>query len=692
MSLLAPLFLCGLAAIALPLWLHLRRAPQRWAQPFASTMLLAGAPQPRQLRRHWRHRGLLALRVLLLAALCLAFAQPLWPRRGRPSGAARAPLQLIVLDTSLSMGARGRFERARSQARALIDALASGQRAQLISASDGLAVVTAAGSAPTADRAALRAALAGLAPGSARLDLGVAMAGLDSLLAGRRGDVDVQFISDLQASGLPTRFADLLPGAAPGRSIRVQLHPVAGDAAQPNWAITDVRRTGTDAGAGMGTDVTATVRGFDTPARTLTVSLEVNGRERARERAAVPAGGEASVVFARPLLAVGDNRVQVRLIADAGLAEDALAADDVRSAVIRNTPADPVPLLTAAPSGRAVSYLSTALAAAGVGYLADVQTIGAFDTRALSRYPWVIVDDLGALDGALAAQLTDYVRAGGALFAALGEHSASLDRLPVMGDALSGSAGSDAAPLGVGAIDAGSPLLAGLSGWDALSIAHLLRLSVRSADHVLVAASDGSPLLLERALGRGRVLLWVGDLENAGNDLPVQPLFVGLMAQIARTLSGRGEIPTALPVDASLALDPAGGAGQVIDPAGHALLSLEQTQSRRPLTVRLERTGFYEIYTAAGEALVAVNPDPLESDLAPMTADALARWRAALAIVPSPVAGAGTGADATDAGSASAAAPVRVPLAPLLLVLLGVSVLAESLLGNRALAAPGQPP
>ncbi|HEX4051813.1 MAG TPA: BatA and WFA domain-containing protein [Steroidobacteraceae bacterium] len=676
MTLLAPLFLTGLAAIALPLWLHLRRAPRRAARPFSSAMLLTAVPQPLHLRVHWRERRLLALRVLLLAALCLAFAQPLWPRR--TAGAATgAPLQLIVLDTSLSMGATGRFARAREVARRLIDGLGPGQRAQLVSAGDGLTVLASAGSAPTADRAALQAALAGLRPGNSRLDLGAAMAGLDGVLGERRGDIDVHFISDLQLTGLPARFADLLPPAAPARSIHVLLHPVASAGPQANWAVTALQRTGAD--------VDATVRGFGTVARTLTVALDINGHEAGRSQQPVAADGEAHFRFAHLLLAVGDNRVRARLIDDAGLQGDALAADNERVAVIRNTPADPVPLLAAQPDGRAVSYLSTALAASGAGYVAEVQALQHFDARTLTRYRWVIVDDLGALNAALAGQLADYVRQGGAAFVALGERSGSRDRLPLLGDVPRGSAGSDDAPLAVGAIDANSPLLAGLSGWEAVSIRHLLRLSAQPGDRVLVATSDGTPLLLERAMGRGRVLLYTGDLADAGNDLPVQPLFVGLMTQIARSLSGRGELPAELPVDASLSLGELGAvAGQLIDPAGHTVLSLGQT--RRAPTVKLMQSGFYQIYTAATEALVAVNPDPLESDLAPMSAAALARWRTALA------AGESGAPFAPGVSAAPGTEPMRVPLAPLLLGLLCVTVIAESLLGNHALRKPAPAP
>ena len=690
MTLLAPWFLAGLAAIALPLWLHLRREPLRTARPFSSAMLLSEQRSPLRVRRRWRHRLLLALRVLLLLALCLAFAQPLWPRRNPvASGAA---LQVIVLDTSLSMSAAGRFERAQAEARRLIGALAAKQRALLVTAGDGVAVVESAGSAPSADRAALQAALAGVHAGSARLDFGAAMAGLDNLLSGQRGDIDVHFISDFQSTGLPTRFADLLPRALAERTLHMSLHPVAQGIPQPNWALTDLARAAPGqaasgasedaASAGAAGAIVATVRGFNTPARTLTVALQINGRELGRVRQRVPAAGEAQFVFAHPLLAVGDNRVQARLLPDAQLRGDALAADNQRVASMRNSAAEPVPLLTAAPGGRAVSYLSTALAASGAGYVADVHALREFDARTLPRYRWIIVDDLGSLDDALAARLGEFVRQGGALFAALGEASASRDRLPVTGSALAGSVGSGPMPLSVGAVDSGSPLLAGLSGWETVSIAHLLRVVTQPSDQVLVAASDAAPLLIERALGSGRILLYTGDLANAGNDLPVQPLFVGLMAQIARSLSGRGELPAQLPVAASLTLGQGGApAGQLIDPAGHPVLSLEQTH--RTVTVRLTQTGFYEIYTPATEALVAVNPDPLESDLAPLSPVVLERWRTALAGTHSAVT-APSAADRTGR-AASQLPPERVPLAPLLLGLLALTALVESLLGNRAL-------
>ncbi|HTW75956.1 MAG TPA: VWA domain-containing protein [Steroidobacteraceae bacterium] len=685
MSLLAPLYLLGLAAIALPLWLHRRRVRETRREPFSSAWLLEPQPQPLRARRRWQHLTLLALRLLLLAALCCAFAQPLWRRHGAPAG-THAALQLIVLDTSMSMGADGRLGRARAVARGLIDRLGAGERAQILSAADGLSVVS--GAEPTADATALRAALAGVRVGPGRLDYGAAMAGLDAVLARRRGAVDVHFISDFQASGTPTRFADLMPPASPDRTLSVQLYPVgplaAGEAGEPNWAISAIRRSGND--------IVVSVRGFHTPMRALTVSLEIAGRPAGRLTQTLAADAQAEFRFAQPLLPLGDDRVIARLVA--GIDADALPADNIRWAVIHNAPAEPVPLLTDAADERAVSYLSTALAAADSGYVAQVQPLASFDARTLPRYRWLMIDDLGAVGADLAAQLHAYVAGGGAIFAALGAHAAAVDRLPVIGDAVRGSAGANDAPLSVGQLEAGDPVLAGLSGWEALNLSHLLLLAPQPADRVLVAASNGAPLLLERPIGRGRVLLYTSDLDDDGNDLPVQPLFVGLMAQTARYLSGRGELPAAETVGASLALGRAGGpAGQLIDPAGRTVLSLADTS--RPLTVKLDQTGFYQIYTAAGEALVAVNPDPLESDLTPMSSAMLARWRRALAALQSGGGGASAGAESAGgaaaargaAGPAAAASGsvVRVPLAPLLLLLTALLVLAESLLGTYSL-------
>ncbi|HEX5445854.1 MAG TPA: BatA domain-containing protein, partial [Pirellulales bacterium] len=76
MGWLTPLYLAGLAALSLPLLLHLIRRTPRGRQAFSSLMFLSPSP-PRLTRRsrvdHWL---LLLLRLAAIALLALAFARP----------------------------------------------------------------------------------------------------------------------------------------------------------------------------------------------------------------------------------------------------------------------------------------------------------------------------------------------------------------------------------------------------------------------------------------------------------------------------------------------------------------------------------------------------------------------------------------------------------------------------------------
>src|SRR5207237_9789351 len=86
---------------------------------------LKHAPVEHPHRRHLRGLILLALRVAALLLLALAFARPFFA-----SGAASAStgVTIVALDTSYSMSAPGRFERARQLAK---DAVAGAPAAAL---------------------------------------------------------------------------------------------------------------------------------------------------------------------------------------------------------------------------------------------------------------------------------------------------------------------------------------------------------------------------------------------------------------------------------------------------------------------------------------------------------------------------------------------------------------------------------
>ena len=143
--------------------------------------------------------------------------------------------------------------------------------------------------------------------------------------------------------------------------------------------------------------------------------------------------------------------------------------------------------------------------------------------------------------------------------------------------------------------------------------------------------TDGTPLLLEKQMGEGHLMLLTSGLENLTNDLPLHPVFVAFVDRTARYLSGSERLSGSRLVDSFVALraaaDPAGSVAnvEVIDPDGRRPLSLGA--ARTVESFRLQRAGFYQIRFADGrDAVIGVNPDRRESDLEPMAQDVQQLW------------------------------------------------------------------
>jgi hypothetical protein len=184
--------------------------------------------------------------------------------------------------------------------------------------------------------------------------------------------------------------------------------------------------------------------------------------------------------------------------------------------------------------------------------------------------------------------------------------------------------------------------------------------------------------LVENAVGAGKVMVFASSFDNVWNDLPVQPVFVPFVVELARYLSGAAEDTHQATVDSSLALAKrreGGAAVQIADPAGDRALSLSQSVEQTEVT--LDQVGFYEIQSARGVELVAVNPDPRESNFRPLEADTLALWQAT-----------GRGGEGVQSAGVGAESPIKPPPLKIwrfLLLLLVVVVLVESVIGNQHL-------
>jgi hypothetical protein len=149
------------------------------------------------------------------------------------------------------------------------------------------------------------------------------------------------------------------------------------------------------------------------------------------------------------------------------------------------------------------------------------------------------------------------------------------------------------------------------------------------AARVIVRLGDQTPLLLEKRIGEGRVVLLTSGLDNLTNDFPLHPAFVPFIEQTARYLAGSERQGGARPVDAYLELRNAKEKGQgveVTDPEGKRPLTLGEAASAQ--SFQLTEAGYYQLRLANGrQDEVGVNPDPRESNLDVIPADVLALWQ-----------------------------------------------------------------
>ncbi|HKR00848.1 MAG TPA: BatA and WFA domain-containing protein, partial [Pyrinomonadaceae bacterium] len=219
MTFLSPVALLGLLLVSLPVAIHLLVRRRGVRLDFPSLRFLRETPSFKLYPRSLRQPLLLALRVAAVVLLVLGLARPILTFKSRTPEAVR----FILMDASLSMKTRGRAEAAREQARALINKLASGERAAVIALSSEATVLAEL----TTDKERLLEAVGRYQPkgGAVNYDAGFA-AVLAQLQPEPRVAAEADLISDFQQSGLQTRPEIIYGEAAP---LRLAAYPVGSE-------------------------------------------------------------------------------------------------------------------------------------------------------------------------------------------------------------------------------------------------------------------------------------------------------------------------------------------------------------------------------------------------------------------------------------------------------------------------------
>ncbi len=668
MGVFAPWFLAGLAGLGLPLYLHLLKRQKNPPKPVPSLMFWESRTQSSTRHKRLHYLLLLSLRLALLFLLILAFANPFINRNAATLASNR--LMLLVVDNSFSMRAGTRLADAKTAAMSVL----SGKgdiRAQVAAFGSQLRLMTQA----IEDQSALRAAVQSIEPGDGHGNFGELARAIRSLADSARTPVEVHLFSDMQRSDLAGNFSDM---ALPA-NVKLVTHAVV-SRAQPNWTVESVDAPGQVWGKDLKPiHVQATVAGYGTNAAQRMVSLVVNGKTTATKTAAVPANGKATVDFPALDVPYGFNRCEVKIDS-----ADGFPADDERRFAVERSDPQKVLLVHNYGDSKSPLYFGAALSAAAQSAftLESINANEAADRKA-SNYGLVVLSDLSTVPPLLENSLTDYVRSGGSVFIAAGTSAASHTQIPIFGAHIAATRQYDRTPehfMSVGSSDSSYPAVEKAAGWPGVKFFYALDVEPGDA-RVIVRLADQTPLLLEKRIGEGRVVLFASGLDNLSNDFPLQPAFVPFIEQSARYLSGSERQGGARPVDAYLDLRSAqqtkaaqSQGVEVTDPEGKRPLTLGQAASAQ--TFQLTEAGYYGIRFADGrQDLIGVNADPKESNLDVIPDDVIALWT-----------GNSSGGGATQA-AAGPSVPRKIPqsLWWYVMLLALASGVAESVLASRYL-------
>ena len=573
MTFLAAPLLFGLVLAALPVLIHLLNRRRFQVVDWAPMKYLKLTIRSNKRRVQLEQLLLLLLRTLLVVLLVLAVARPLLGKTGLGGWLARRgrTSRVVVIDTAMNTGYRAGGRSALDRGKDAAAELLANTGSQ-----DAVTVLTTApGSAPLAREAGpeaagrLAAAVRDLKPTDAACDWAATFKQVDDCLdTATYPDKQVILITDLRRSGWRTGAAAITQLADHWAASRVEARVV--DVGSRDTADVSLAKFAQDDPLALPdapVKLSAAVRNDTAAAVTgATATLSVDGDRRPVLLPPLPAGATTDVPLAVTLDRPGPHAVSL------ALPDDALGGDNVRHLGVDVRDRLDLTILDgrvgAGPFESAGDFVQVA---ATVGRAAwQVRRIGADDPAAAHppSADVTVLADVASLPPSAVAELATLVRQGMGLIVFAGEgvdpafyndalYGAGLlpcrvDRPvdgPVRGLIVEPLADSPAAPLARLAPAA----------LNRVQTRRLLAvdLPVRADDTVRVLARwndpEGHPALIERRVGRGRVLLVTTSADREWTDWPTDPTYVLLVraatVALARPDAGDANATAGHPID-----------------------------------------------------------------------------------------------------------------------------------------------
>ena len=649
-----------MAAVAVPLVLHLFNLRRPQTVDFSSLAFVQELQETTVQRVRIKEWLLLALRMLAVACLVLAFAQP--TLTGDLAGAAGASVRTahaLVVDNSLSMRVDGEdggsaLDQATDRARGVLRTVGPndetvvwptarrGEQEPSLSDNPGVAEDALSALEPRAGAAPLARTVGAAAEALAASD------------APRRV---VYVAGDLQRSTLADSVATQVPDG-----VEVRLLPV-GTRATANVGVTDVSVVSRIAEVGEPVQIEATLVNYgDAPLSDYVASVYLDDERVAQTTATLEPGLRRTVSFTVTPQRRGWLRGAIATEPDDFPPDDRHhftlhVPEERRVLVVRGT-------------GQQTRYvdlaLSSEMTADRIAFERTAIAESELAAAELGQYDTVLLVGPRSLSSGAVDALTRYVERGGGVLLFPSEQATpqtydgllqALGAGRVRG--FSGSLSGEESIASFERVDLEHPVFEGVFSRERRPDAEVeqpriyytanLRPSGRSGQ-TLIELTNGVPFLHETRQGSG-ALLWMAVAPTPRwSDLPVRGLFIPLLYRSVYYLSAGASVAgeqlvagepgelriSGLPPGTSLRL--VGPEGTEVAPDQRSLFGATLLRVGRTL----DRPGVYDVQ--AGETLVrrvAVNVDPAESDLRVVPPDsAAAQLQAALGAPVRPVAGA----------------------------------------------------
>lgn len=603
---LVPAFLAGLAAIGVPIWLHLRHSEKNKPLRFPSLMFLERLPIRVASRRRLFDVPLLLLRVLALALIALAFARPFLAHNLAATLAKRPRAVVVLLDRSASMGHPDVWPAALDSARAAIAGIGPEDRIALVGFDEEAEIDQSF----TADQNAARAALSTIKPSSRGTRFAVALRAARQLLTALpEATHEVVIVTDLQRNGVAGLAGVDLP-----TDLTIHTAPVAPKSrANTSIASVDVRRIASPDRTNIVAQARVVAHELPAP-RTVRATLALNGRPSGTKTVNLPASGDVTVAFDAVPLPSG------RVTGTVSLEPDALPFDDTFHFTLPDEDALRVVLVVPDDAvGTETLYFERALA---IGRSPTVRVErrapGPLDAKSLQNTALVVLWDTPPIGNYIA----DWVHAGGGLAVVAGRRLATRSGGSPLVPGTIGALADRMADRGgtFGDVSFDHPLFKPFrDARAALSFARFWsypRVQAAPGADVIARFDDGLPAIIERRDGAGRVVLLAVPLDNDRGDLPLQPAYLPLLLRLVSHASGHESAPLWRLTGDNWNPQISARVPVVSSPSGKILRPAADSAGA---AVPLTEAGVYSLYddrvTGEPVAVVAVNPPPGESDL-----------------------------------------------------------------------------